>query len=138
MTKRQLLKRLRNRAYKLWRECVLIRWGYKCVGCGEKKLPNCHHIVPKIFASLRYDPINGIVVCPKCHKFDNRFSAHKNLLWFAVLLVSKLAAGEIKYLIRKMTAEGRVKIEPTVEYYEGEIKKLEEFLKTKGATNGKS
>ena len=137
MTKRQLLKRLRNRAYKLWRECVLIRWGYKCVVCGQTKLPNCHHIVPKIFASLRYDPLNGIILCPKDHKFNNKFSAHKNALWFAVLLVLKFPAAELRYLIRKMNLEGTTKIEPTVEYYTEEIRKLEEWLKTKGATNGK-
>jgi len=99
---RKLIKSLRNRAKKLWRQRVLERWNNKCVICGSTKLPNCHHIVPKeTFILLRYDPINGIVLCPKHHKF-NKFSAHKNPLWFVSMLVKLMKAHELEHLLTTM------------------------------------
>ena len=133
LTKKQLLKRLKNQAYKLWRECVLLKFGYKCVVCGDTHLPNCHHIVPRIFAALRYDPDNGIIFCPRHHKFNNYFSAHKNSLWFIVLLVQTVSIQVIRYLIKVMQEQGDKKIVPDVAYYEEAIRKLKERKESYGS-----
>lgn len=102
INQKKLQKRLRNKCKKLWREAVLKRWGNKCIVCGETKLPNCHHIVPKeMFSILRYDPINGVVLCPSHHKFG-KFSAHKNPLWFVDMLISKMTSEDLNYLKKMM------------------------------------
>lgn len=122
---KRLLKKLRNKCYKMWRMRVLERWGGVCVVCGSTKLPNCHHIVPKeppAFAALRYDPINGIVMCPTHHKFG-KFSAHKNPLWFVHFLRLKVPQTEIDYLVKKMNE--CVEMVFDVPEYERIIKKLE-------------
>jgi hypothetical protein len=94
----KLIKKLRNKCKKLWREKVLARWGSACVVCGETKMPNCHHIIPKeMFPLLRYDPIDGIVLCPRHHKYG-KFSAHRNPLWFVDILISKMKPEDIEYL----------------------------------------
>jgi len=131
LSKKKLLRRLRNKAYKLWRQAILTKWDSQCVFCGDTVLPNAHHIVPKVFASLRYDSINGIILCPRNHKFNDRFSAHKNSLWFVALLVSRMPKGELKYLMRMMNKEGRNKLTIDVNYYEEAIRKLEDEKRRK-------
>jgi hypothetical protein len=126
MTKRALLKRLRNKCRKLWRLAVLKRWGSKCVICGQVELPNCHHIVARdAFATLRYDSINGVPLCPSHHKYG-KFSAHRNALWFIDMIHKLLKFEEIEYLMLKMNQEREMpKVITDVAYYENAIKKLE-------------
>lgn len=57
----------------------------KCVICESTIRPNAHHIIPRMFKELRWDVNNGVILCPKHHKFG-RLSAHKNSLWFITLL----------------------------------------------------
>lgn len=65
-------------------------------------MASCHHIVPKeMFGITRYDPINGIVLCPSHHKFG-KFSAHKNPLWFVDILNLKMTPEDLDYLRIKM------------------------------------
>lgn len=102
MNQQKLLKKLKNKCKKLWRQRVLERWGSKCAVCGATKLPNCHHILPwQMFGLLRYDVINSIVLCPTHHKFG-KFSAHKNPLWFVDLLKLKMKPEDLDYLDRMM------------------------------------
>jgi len=55
--------------YRIWREKVLERDRYTCQDCGSVGGPlDAHHIVP--FAedvNKRFDPDNGIALCPLCH-----------------------------------------------------------------------
>jgi len=55
--------------YRIWREKVLERDRYTCQDCGSVGGPlDVHHIVP--FAedvNKRFDPDNGIALCPLCH-----------------------------------------------------------------------
>ena len=131
LTLRQLLKRLKRTAHKLWRECVLMKFDGKCVVCGATVLPNCHHIVSEhLFSWMRYNPDNGIVLCPSHHKF-NRFSAHKNALWFVrVILYGVLGEIGMVKLITDMMETHTEKFVWTVELYQEEIKKLEEWKAT--------
>jgi hypothetical protein len=95
LTQKKILKKLKREAHKLWRECILLKFGGKCIVCLDTIRPNCHHIVPEqMFAFLRYHPDNGVVLCPKHHKF-NKFSAHKNALWFVRIVLPKVVSEEI-------------------------------------------
>lgn len=77
------LARIRRRLMRLWTQAVHAEWGGKCAVCGSERLPNAHHIENRnTCAALRYDPMNGVLLCPSHHKFG-KDSAHKGGIWFA-------------------------------------------------------
>lgn len=85
--KKESTKTITTRLYKTWASIVHAYYGDRCAICGKdnsKDAPlNAHHIMPRqMFSGLRFDPQNGIALCPRCHKMG-KFSAHKGGLWFA-------------------------------------------------------
>jgi len=82
--RKQALKELRYNDTK-WRMSVHNKFNGECIICGSKKNINCHHIIPRNFIETRHDKKNGITLCAKHHKFGS-FSAHKNPLWFFIIL----------------------------------------------------
>ena len=75
--------RIRRRLMKLWTMAVHAQFGEKCAVCGSDYKPNAHHIESRImFKGLRYDPMNGVLLCPTHHKFG-KDSAHMAGCWFA-------------------------------------------------------
>jgi len=55
----------------IWRQTVLARDNYKCQfgNCNEKDNLQVHHIKKySQYMHLRYDPLNGIALCPKHHQ----------------------------------------------------------------------
>lgn len=93
------LARKRRRLMRLWTETVHRMHDGKCAICGKvhgevdpktgkPSYMNAHHIEPRATcAALRYDPMNGILLCPSCHKFG-RNSAHKGTIWFVTWLMN--------------------------------------------------
>jgi len=83
--------RLRRATLTLWSRAVRAAAGGKCEVCGcadgslnDKGNPrrlNAHHIEDKACQALRFDPMNGVALCPTCHKFGPD-SAHRSPLWF--------------------------------------------------------
>ena len=54
--------------WKLWREQVFVRDGYKCRFCGGQGPLDPHHIRPKaMYPGLVFDPSNGLTLCRPCH-----------------------------------------------------------------------
>lgn len=75
--------RIRRRLMKLWTMAVHAEYGEKCAVCGSDSKPNAHHIESRVmFKGLRYDPMNGVLLCPTHHKFG-KDSAHMAGCWFA-------------------------------------------------------
>ena len=83
---------IRNRLMRLWVEKVRILHGDKCAICGREYgdvdaagktcFLNAHHIDSRnTNPRLRWDALNGILLCPKHHKFSKN-SAHKGSIWF--------------------------------------------------------
>ena len=62
---------------KLWREILLHDARHKCEKCKNNRYLNCHHIITRSIKALRWDILNGIVLCPGCHTLSHKFSAHK-------------------------------------------------------------
>lgn len=84
--------RIRRRLMKLWTMAVHAQFGEKCAVCGSDYKPNAHHIESRImFKGLRYDPMNGVLLCPTHHKFG-KDSAHMAGCWFANWLKEHLPA----------------------------------------------
>lgn len=57
--------------YKLWREAVFARDGYKCIWCGDDRGGNLNadHIKPfYLFPELRFAIDNGRTLCEPCHR----------------------------------------------------------------------
>lgn len=73
----------RNRADEEWRKRVKERDGNQCAICNSDKNPQCHHLVDRTIKTLRHEPMNGLVLCPSCHKFSRQRSAHRGPLPFA-------------------------------------------------------
>lgn len=99
-TKLEPLPKKRRRLMRLWTEAVHKIGGSKCAVCGrvhgevdpktgKPSYMNAHHIEPRATCpALRYDPMNGILLCPSCHKFG-RNSAHKGMIWFITWLMNE-------------------------------------------------
>lgn len=97
LKKLEPLPKIRRRLMRLWTEKVHTMQNGVCAVCGKKhgeiddktgkpSYMNAHHIEPRATcAALRYDPLNGILLCPSCHKFG-RNSAHKGAIWFITWL----------------------------------------------------
>lgn len=85
--RKESTKTITVRLYKKWATIVHALGNHKCETCGKEHTSqaplNAHHIMPRqMFYGLRFDPHNGISLCPKCHKMG-KFSAHKGGIWFA-------------------------------------------------------
>ena len=99
MTKRQWKKELAKRRaakrkVKAAPKKALAAWsqevrseGVCCVpGCGATDNLQAHHILPKErYPEFKTHLTNGVVLCPLHHKFG-RYSAHRNPLWFVLML----------------------------------------------------
>lgn len=87
--------RIRRRLFRLWSEKVQELHDNTCAISGIKKgdvvdgvpaVLDAHHLEDrKMCAALRYDPLNGILLTKRHHKFGKN-SAHRGQLWFAAWL----------------------------------------------------
>jgi len=59
-----------------------------CLICGSVKLLQAHHIILRNIKQVRHEPLNGVTLCPKHHKYG-LFSAHLNPVFFLTKLKSK-------------------------------------------------
>jgi len=83
---------------RLWTARVGDEWGHKCAVCGSESTPNAHHLENRnTCRALRYDPMNGVLLCPSHHKFG-KDSAHKGGIWFADWLRRK-HPGQLEYVL---------------------------------------
>lgn len=87
---------IRNRLMRLWVAKVRLLGGDMCAVCGrgygdvdangKACFLNAHHIDSRhTNPRLRFDALNGILLCPKHHKFSKN-SAHKGSIWFVTWL----------------------------------------------------
>lgn len=67
-----------------WSLKVKQRDGFKCVICGNPKMPNAHHILPRELKDTKYNLNNGISLCSSHHRFNRPLSAHQNPMAFYV------------------------------------------------------
>lgn len=74
--KNKELSRLRGTAkYREWRKHVLQRDDYTCQKCGskDKKLHTDHELPFALYPDLRFEILNGRVLCVDCHKGTNTY-----------------------------------------------------------------
>ena len=68
--KKESTKTITTRLYKAWAAIVHAYHNGRCAVCGKEHTTqaplNAHHIMPRqMFSGLRFDPQNGIALCPK-------------------------------------------------------------------------
>ena len=60
--------------YRIWREAVFKRDGWKCIWCGSKIKLNADHIKPfSLYPELRLALDNGRTLCESCHRTTETF-----------------------------------------------------------------
>jgi len=72
------LRTVERKELKAWSKDVKERAENRCEWCGKTKYLNAHHIIGKRYKPLRFDRMNGVALCPKCHRFGIGLSAHQN------------------------------------------------------------
>ena len=72
--------RLRDMADRLWATAIKIDWANKCAVCGHRGTIHAHHLIPRHNTATRYEPENGLALCPSCHLFNPHTSPHQNAL----------------------------------------------------------
>ena len=102
ITKAQIkkkIKRLENKAYKLWALYIKLRAGNKCETCPGTKYLNSHHIESySVFKQLRYDVHNGACACAGCHKYFKTGAWHKGFT-FAYNHMTTKRKEDLDYLL---------------------------------------
>lgn len=65
-----------NKLDRAWRDKIHER-DVVCQKCGKSGQLNAHHIEGRRNRRLRWDPANGLLLCPACHTLSSEFSAHQ-------------------------------------------------------------
>lgn len=113
VTKLVLLKREKRKAkreynlkLKQFKEDVIKRDNSTCCICGKvltkPASKHVHHILPNCpkYKYLSTNPINGILLCPYCHKFSPN-SVHQNSLFMGIWL-QKNRPEQYQFLINEL------------------------------------
>lgn len=79
----------------LWSKVVKSRAGYRCEypNCKKTEYLNSHHFITRKNNATRYDPFNGICLCPYHHTLGE-FSAHKDPYFKDVLIENEIRSTE--------------------------------------------
>jgi hypothetical protein len=85
MPRKPSKKTLRNKLDKAWSQLVKLQAGNKCEVCQKEDSLNSHHIVGRRNLRLRWEPFNGVCLCPGCHTFYTN-SFHQNPIWADIWL----------------------------------------------------
>lgn len=76
MAKSPKRKTLGKKCDKKWGFYIHFRDNDECVVCGSSPA-QAHHLIGRRNFRLRWEPDNGVLLCPKHHTFDTKFSAHQ-------------------------------------------------------------
>jgi len=119
------LKRLKNKALKLWALAVKVRAHNKCEapGCDSTEFLNSHHLESKYNCkALMLDVRNGLCLDAGHHRFKQD-SAHKSFC-FTLMCLYKHRESDIDYLLEHRNDV----VELTQEYLENKIIELEGII----------
>jgi len=125
----------RRRADMVWRQRVLGRAGHRCAICGAEKNGslNVHHLLDRSLPATRYALENGLVLCPKHHRFDRAISAHKGSIAFCNWLITN-RPHQWAWLIANLPAEGQER--PKIDYQKAYNKLQQGEVRSGGARSG--
>lgn len=129
MSKHKRIKRLKERARKLWNLAIFKRGGYVCARCLSlnKITPavDAHHIVHKTQGLvLRYEVDNGVALCRSCHLKDDT----GDLQPWCIAYISQEKFNELLLLRHGNIKQELVEMGLTMEeFLTMTIKKLEEM-----------
>ena len=125
---KSLAKRKKDPNSKYWQAKAMGEWGRivhaqgRCAVCkslgehhGDKL--DAHHLVTRSAPSCRYDPANGILLCPLHHLYSQELSAHKAPMAF-ILWLEKHEPDKYAYLKRNAFYHPTIERTSAQEWYE--------------------
>lgn len=77
-----------------------------CKVCGKTGKLDTAHIISRNVITLRYDPLNAVLLCPSHHKWGIN-SFHQNPIWFYEWFKNKYGIERIEYLKNQLNATQR-------------------------------
>ena len=102
-TKKKLASEARTaqrKALQEWSKSVRDRDSNQCAVCSRKEYIQAHHIIPKErFKVYMFEEMNGIALCPSCHKYGS-FSFHRHPVW-SVLWLKKNRPKQYKWVAER-------------------------------------
>ena len=120
--KKPKISTVSKRCLKLWSILVHKRFRNKCAVCKSTGKLDAHHIIDKRFGILRFDILNGILLCPSHHKFGLE-SFHNNPIFAYEFLKAKFP-NRISYLKEKSKESKKYSLDELLELEEGLKKHL--------------
>jgi hypothetical protein len=131
MNKVKQIAKLTRLARKLWASLVKLQYNGKCAVCGSTQPPlNAHHIESyRMCKALRFDPMNGVLLCARKHHRFGYPAAHTS--WIVLYMILQ-NAGRIHYLRERHRDKPP---EITAKYLETVIKNLKEEIEQHGKNN---
>lgn len=115
-TVRMPLKRELDR---LCRELVFRRDGHRCRKCGATKRLQWSHVHSRRLLSLRWDPMNSMCLCVRCHLFWWHKEPLEAAAWFAETFGPAWA--DTLRARRNAAGQGRVDLALTKVWLEGQL-----------------
>ncbi len=106
----------------LWREAIKLQAGNKCEFCGAPrhiKPLHAHHVIPRTNYRVRWEPLNGVALCYRCHMHWAHKDATAFTAWFKQLV------GSARYRrLQKMRQEYYDSTIRDFSYYKGKLKNV--------------
>lgn len=116
-------KELEKRANELWKRICQVRWDDKCEICMSRDRLQVHHYIPKSKSNyLRYDYMNGVILCLSCHfRFHNSHNPDD-----IRELCDRIRKQRGTYWCHYIDKNKKERVKTNQKWLEGEIAKLED------------
>ena len=128
--KKTNLKKLHRKLYELWKEVAKRECGITCLCCG-RPAAHMHHYIPKSKSlALRYDLLNAIPLCNKCH-YSIHFSNNPEVIRQLCEIIRKRKGEEWCFYIE---TKRREQAKNALWYFEPILKHLEDVWNKHGVS----
>jgi hypothetical protein len=105
----------------LWSELVKVRDGRECAICHSTSNLNSHHIKHKASHLLRYNLLNGLVLCCSCHKFGIHHPDFDVAKWYIERIEKLVGPNRLEYLRELQNSKVKLSLSEAWERLNGKV-----------------